>query len=152
MVTFKTLPEYQIYPEKVVARVIGFQMPQWRLWTKYMMDSRTKIMSRDDAFLFIQDTMNYVCTFMNSALFLADHALRAMSINTLQRDAEWTETCLKTQNTETLFVDEVQPVLCKLESHKQAIKMVNIHVCLLKDIKPDRRSDYIFRESNQPKN
>ena len=36
--------------------------------------------------------------------------------------------CSAPFKTETLFVDEVQPILLKLESHKQANKPVNVHV------------------------
>ena len=75
---------------------------------------------------------------MTSSLYSADHALRAMSINTLvQRDAfidKMDETSSKLKlcstpfSTQTVFADEVQPVPHKLEFHKQAKKPVNVHV------------------------
>ena len=59
--------------------------------------------------------------------------------------------CLRSPKTQTLFctlqprdifADEVQLVLHKLESHKQANKPVNVHVSVQKDTKPDKRSSY----------
>ena len=49
---------------------------------------KDKTLPRNGALLLIQDTVNFVCISMNSVLYSADHALRAMSIHTLaQRDA-----------------------------------------------------------------
>ena len=66
---------------------------------------------------------------MNSVLYSVDHALRAMFIHTLaQRDAyiskmdkDVSDTsrlklCAAPFNTETLFVNEMQPAVHKLES------------------------------------
>ena len=102
---------------------------------------KDKTLPRNDALLPIQGTLNFVCTSMNSVLYLADHTLRAMSIHTLaQRDAfiskmdkhvfdtSRLELRAAPFNAETLFADEVQPALYKLESHKQANKPVNVHV------------------------
>ena len=50
-------------------------------------------------------------------------------------------------NNETLFADEVQPALWKLESHKQSNKPVNVHVSVLGDTKTDRRPTYKPRDS-----
>ena len=114
---------------------------------------KNKSVSRNNAVL-IQNTMNYICTFMNSTLFSADHVLRAMFIRTLvQRDAfidkidkdvsETSKPRLPSApfRTEALFADEVQPLLHKLEIHKQANKPVKVHVSVHKDSKPDRRLD-----------
>ena len=70
--------------------------------------------------------------------------------------AKWTRTCLKLQNSNFVLHPStqrlclLQPVLDRLESHKQANKPVNVHISVQRDTYPDKRSNYKLRGSNQP--
>ena len=65
---------------------------------------KDKTMSRNDALLLIQDSMNYVCTSMNSTLYSADHAF----ISKMDKDVSQTsklKLLAAPFNTETPFAD-----------------------------------------------